>query len=85
MDMIPWQALTVSGGGWALAIGVMWRTINGYVSGRTVTRREADSIEKRADTAEKLAATLAAQNSELMEMTKLAKHSFKSLGEGADR
>jgi hypothetical protein len=84
VDM-PWQALTAAGGGWALAIAVMWRTVNGYITGTTVTRREADSIEKRADTAEKLAATLAAQNSELMEMTKLAKHSFRSLGEGADR
>lgn len=85
METIPWQALTAAGGGWALAIAVMWRTINGYITGNTVTRREADSIEKRAEKAEETRDTLIAQNSELMEMARLGQATFAALQKGAEK
>ncbi|GAA1790232.1 hypothetical protein GCM10009795_039920 [Nocardioides hankookensis] len=49
MDGLPWQAITVSGGGWAL----FGMAMIGLMSGRWfVSRRELDSMEKRALAAE---------------------------------
>ena len=79
--MIPWQAFTAATGGWVLTGTCVTFIFTGWL----VTRREHRATLKRAETAEAERAALIKQNAELMEMVRLAKHSFKSLNEAADR
>lgn len=58
MDL-PWPTITAASGGWLLTAAFVWALI----SGRIVTRREADEYVRRAEKAEgnveKLIATMA--------------------------
>lgn len=70
--------------GWAAFLGLVIYVVRGYVTGKTVTRREADSITKRAEKAEETRDSLIAQNGELMEMARLGQATFTALRQAAE-
>ena len=63
----------------SLLVGLFWM----LATGRLVTRREADGITKRAESAEATRDAVIAQNSELMEMARLGQSVFTALNERA--
>lgn len=62
-----------------LLVGLFWM----LATGRLVTRREADAIERRAESAEQRAAEATAQLTEMMEFARLGKQVINALDEGA--
>lgn len=78
--MDPLYAALLNGVGVTGLLGLLFWML---ATGRLVTRREADGIERRAVAAEKRADTLLSQNSELMEFARLGKSVIHALDEGA--
>lgn len=68
MDL-PWPTITAASGGWLLTAAFVWSLI----SGRLVTRREADTYIRRAETAEANVTKLIATTAEMTAVGKLQK------------
>lgn len=85
MDLIPWQALTAAGGGWALFGFGGFLLMTGRLLPKSVVAAIVDAVTRRAEAAERERDALISQNAELMEMARLAQNMYRALEEGAKK
>ena len=70
--------------GWALFGATVWLFFRKVLSGDLMTRREGDSLTKRAEKAESVNEKLVEQNGELMDMARLGTATWQALKKAAD-
>lgn len=66
MSQVSWEAITAAGGGWTLFGMLAWYTVHGLLTGKVVTRREADALQARINIQDETIADLQRQNAMLL-------------------
>ena len=80
MESLPWPALGPAAGGWIIAGWFVWALI----SGRLVTKREADIYVTRAEKAEANVEKMNEQVSRLTAFAELGRATFSALRTNAE-